>query len=311
MIISAMDFFKHDVTLPNRLDGLPHKLSDVTGLQIGSFKTNDGVSLNYWKAGSGAPLVFVPGWSSNGAEYINLIHLLKDKFTVYVLDQRNHGLSEKVKFGNRIARFSMDLHEFLNAENIEKAHLCGWSMGCAVIWGYVDLFGTDRVEKFIFIDEAPSIYCHSNWTEEQRINAGAFTASAEIMIDMYYGRGTTNRLQVNTDLFNFYNTADAPAFENSIALCEQVCPHDKESLEPVLFDHILNDWRDVFHYKIDKPTLVVSGEHSNWVESQRWIVKTIPNGELLIYDKHEHGDHFLHLKSPQKFALDLTEFLNG
>ncbi|WP_102030681.1 alpha/beta fold hydrolase [[Mannheimia] succiniciproducens] len=310
MTISALDFFKRDVTLPNQLDGLPHKLSDVTGLQIGSFKTNDGVSLNYWKAGSGEPLVFVPGWSSNGAEYINLIHLLKDKFTVYVLDQRNHGLSDKVKFGNRISRFAMDLHEFFNAENIEKAHLCGWSMGCSVIWGYVDLLGTSRVEKFVFIDEAPSIYCHSNWTEEERINAGAFTTSAEMMIDMYYGRGTCNMLQVNTDLFNFYNTIDALAFENSMALCDQVCPHDKDALEQVLFDHILNDWRDVLINKIDKPTLVVSGEHSNWVESQRWIAQTVPNSEDLIYGKHEHGDHFLHLKMPQKFAGELTEFLN-
>ncbi|SEQ68263.1 alpha/beta fold hydrolase [Basfia succiniciproducens] len=310
MTISALDFFKRDVTLPNQLDGLPHKLSDVTGLQIGSFQTNDGVSLNYWKAGSGEPLVFVPGWSSNGAEYINLIHLLKDKFTVYVLDQRNHGLSDKVKFGNRISRFSMDLHEFLNAENIEKAHLCGWSMGCSVIWGYVDLFGSNHVKKFVFIDEAPSIYCHSNWTEEERINAGAFTTSAEMMIDMYYGRGTTNQLQVRTDIFDFYNTVNAPAFENSMALCDQVCPHDKDALEQVLFDHILNDWRDVLINKIDKPTLVVSGEHSNWVESQRWIAQNVPNGEALIYGKHEHGDHFLHLKMPQKFAGELTEFLN-
>lgn len=145
MTISALDFFKRDVLLPNKLDGLPHKLSDVEGLQIGSFKTNDGVTLNYWKAGSGKPLVFVPGWSSNGAEYINLIYLLKDKYTVYVLDQRNHGLSDKTKLGNRISRYSMDLHEFLNMENIDKAYLCGLVNG---MFGDLGLCGFIRLKPY-------------------------------------------------------------------------------------------------------------------------------------------------------------------
>lgn len=309
MIKKALDYFGKDVVFPHSIAGLPSKLSDVEGLEIGQFKTNDGVLLNYWKAGQGKPLVFLPGWSSNGAEYINLIYLLKEKFEVYVLDQRNHGLSQKVNYGNRISRFSADLNDFLNATNIKKAHFCGWSMGCSVIWSYIDLYGQDCIEKLVFIDEAPSIYCHSNWTEEERINAGAFTSSAEGMIDAFQGRAPFNSLIVNTDLFNFYNTVDAPSFENSQFLCDAVSPHDKEALERVQFDHILNDWRDVITHKISKPTLVVSGEHSNWLESQRWIANIVPNGRILIYGKHEHGDHFLHLKKPQKFAQELAEFL--
>ncbi len=92
MIKTALEYFGHDYEFAHSIPGLPTKLSDVKGLEIGSFQTNDGVKLTYWKAGKGTPLVFVPGWSSNGAEYINLIHLLKDKYEVYVLDQRNHGL---------------------------------------------------------------------------------------------------------------------------------------------------------------------------------------------------------------------------
>lgn len=206
---TASDYIGKDIVFSHALAGLPNKLSDVDGLEIGQLQTNDGVSLNYWKAGQGTPLVFVPGWSSNVAEYINLIYLLKDKFKVYVLDQRNHGLSQKVAFGNRIARFSTDLNDFLNTANIEKAHLYGWSMGCSVIWGYIDLFGDNRIEKPVFIDEQPSTYCHSNWTEEERVNTGAFTISAESMIDMYYDRGPSNRLSVNTDIFDFYNTQAA------------------------------------------------------------------------------------------------------
>ena len=306
---TALQYFGRDHDFPNSIPGLPNRLSDVHGLEIGSFQTNDGIALAYWKAGKGKPLIFIPGWSSHGAEYINLLHLLKEDFEVYVLDQRNHGLSDKVLFGNRISRLSADLNDFINELGIDKAHICGWSMGCSVIWSYIDLFGVDKIEKLVFIDEAPSIYCHSNWTEEERIKAGAFTVSAERMIAMYNGTLPANRLLVDTDLFNFYTTEGAPAFENSRLFADEFVPSDRAALEHVLFDHILNDWRDVLLHKVSRPTLVVSGEHSNWVESQRWIAATVPGGRAIIYTKNEHGDHFLHLKDPVKFSEQLRSFL--
>lgn len=306
----ALQYFGRDFNFPNTLPGLPSRLSDVEGLEIGSFRTNDGVSLAYWKAGQGRPLVFIPGWSSSGAEYINLIHLLKEDYEVYVLDQRNHGLSDKVAFGNRISRLSADVNDFFHALEIDKAFVCGWSMGCSVIWSYIDLYGSDKLEKLVFIDEPPSIYCHSDWTEEERVKAGAFTTSAEAMISMYYREGPSNRLVVDTDIFDFYTVKGAPAFENSHLFAGEFAPPDMEALKHVLFDHILNDWRDVLSRKIALPVLVVSGEHSNWVESQRWIAETVPDGRAVVYSKNGHGDHFLHLKEPRKFAEHLKTFLS-
>ncbi|NIJ79269.1 alpha/beta fold hydrolase [Xanthomonas cannabis] len=308
---SAMAYFGRDYSFRKRIEGLPEKLSDVKGLEIGEFHTSDGVRLAYWTSGQGAPLVLLPGWSAGGADYINIIHLLSKRFKVYVLDQRNHGLSEKAEFGNRISRFAADLNDFLVSQNIESAHLCGWSMGCSVIWGYLDIFGSARVQKLIFIDQAPSIYSHSDWTEEQRVQAGAFATSAERMIAMYYEETPASRLIVDTDLFDFYNSKGAPAFENSHAFMEDFVPQDRGALRRVLFDHILNDWRDVIQFKIDRPTLVMSGEHSDWVQSQRWIAEVVPDGRAIIYGKVEHGDHFLHLKNPIRFSAEVTAFLEG
>lgn len=305
----ALDFFGRDYNFPNSIADLPGKLSDVTDLEIGTFETNDGVSLSFWKAGRGEPLICLPGWSADGAEYINLLYRLGKKFEVYVLDQRNHGLSQKVEYGNRISRFSADLRDFMKPINVEKAHFFGWSMGCAVIWSYIDLFGSTAVKKLVFLDEAPSIYCHSDWSEEERVKAGAFTTSAERMIDFYYRHAPANRLLVNTDLFDFYTTEGAPAFADSHTFAAEFAPKDMEALKRVLFDHILNDWRDIFTHKIQAPTLVFSGEHSDWVESQRWIASTVPNGKAIIYGKDEHGDHFLHLKDPVRFSRELTRFL--
>ncbi|MEQ9923810.1 hypothetical protein ABRP60_02395 [Pectobacterium brasiliense] len=53
----------------------------------------------------------------------------------------------------------------------------------------------------------------------------------------------------------------------------------------------------------------MSGEHSNWVESQRWIAETVPDGQMIVYGKNENRDHFLHLKEPPKFSEQLKTFL--
>ena len=131
----AIEVLGSDFSFPHKLDGLPARLSDFSGLEIGSFTTNDGVRLSYWQAGEGEPLVFLPGWSASGARYINVIYLLANHYRVVVLDPRNQGLSQHVDYGTRIARFSMDFKELVDHLGLESAAYCGWSMGAAILWG--------------------------------------------------------------------------------------------------------------------------------------------------------------------------------
>jgi hypothetical protein len=54
---------------------------------------------------------------------------------VYVLDERNQGLSQKVEYGNRIYRNSMDLREFAEHLGVKSAYYCGWSTGVSILYG--------------------------------------------------------------------------------------------------------------------------------------------------------------------------------
>lgn len=310
MYKKPLEIFGRDYKFPNAIPGLPRRLSDLEDLEIGSFETNDNVTLSFWKAGKGDPLIFIPGWSADGAWYINLLYILSKQFEVYVLDQRNHGLSQKVTYGNRISRFSADLHEFLQHINVKQANFCGWSMGCSVLWSYIDLFGASAIKKLALIDEPPSTYCHTDWSEEERIKAGAFASSAEGMIDIFSGKVPGNRMTVNTELFDYYTVKGAPAFENSLTFANEFAPPDMDALIRVLFDSIMNDWRDIIAQRINVPTLVFSGECSDWVESQRWIASAIPDGNAIIYGVREHGDHFLMFKNPMRFSKELAMFFS-
>jgi non-heme chloroperoxidase len=296
-----------DYTFPNVIDDMPVKLSDFAGLQINSFTTNDGVRLNYWEAGSGDPIVFVPAWGASGAELINELWLLSKTNHVYVLDPRNQGTSEKTLKGQRIGRFSMDLNEFLDHIEVEKTVLAGWSMGVSVNWGYIDSFGTDRISKAVFVDEPVSIYTHADWSEEERLNAGGMTTSPERMIEAYRG-APTNQQIVDMKVVHRSQMVESPYARNALGLAEKVAS-DPDFTMLVLFDHAMNDWRDVIEHKLDIPVAVFSGQESNNLPSQKWIADTAPDGRLFNYSSEDEGDHFLMLKNPLKFVADLQAFM--
>ncbi|MFN7101650.1 MAG: alpha/beta fold hydrolase [Pseudorhizobium sp.] len=305
----ALEVLGKDFDFPNKIEGMPRKLSDFQGLQINTFETSDGVTLSYWEAGEGEPLIFVPGWSANGAEYVNVMYLLAQKYRVIVIDPRNQGLSEKVEYGSRISRFGADLKELVDHLGIQKANFSGWSMGASVIWSYIDLFGTATIRKAVFVDEPISIYSHSDWSEQERLDAGGTTTSAERMVAGYTAGAPLNSLVTDLKALERSMLKDSPYFVNSGAFASAFVKTEPEAIRRVLFDHVTNDWRDVIAHKIDVPVAIFSGEESTNLPSQRWAASTIPDATLYSYTSDEQGDHFLMFKNPIKFTNDLTSFL--
>ncbi|MFM2346687.1 MAG: hypothetical protein RL654_1440 [Pseudomonadota bacterium] len=306
----ALEVLGRDFTFPNRIEGLPERLSDVQGLQINRFTTRDGVKLAYWEIGSGRPVIFIPGWSAHGAEYINLLHLLGKHYRVLVLDPRNQGLSQQVDHGVRISRFAADLQEFTEHLGLKSADYVGWSMGAAVLWSRIDLFGTQGMRRLVFVDEPVSIYAHSDWSEAQRRQAGAMTTSVEHMQAVFTAGAAPDPKIIDTKVLERAMANDAPAYVNSQAFAAEFVRTDPNFAAQVLFDHATNDWQDVLRHKIDVPTAIFSGEYSNNLPSQRWMASVIPGASLQVYSQAEQGDHFLMFKNPMRFVRDLRAFLD-
>lgn len=298
----AIDVLGKDYTFSNRLEGLPAALSEFKGLEINSFTTSDGVNLSYWEAGRGKPLIFIPGWSANGAEYINVMYLLSEKYHVYVLDPRNQGLSDKVKHGMRISRYAADVKELTEHLGLQSANFCGWSMGASVLWSYIDLFGTKTINKVAFIDEPPSILTRAGMTNNERLQAGAMTDTPDRLIASFTS-GEAN------PVLERFMAMDSPYFVNSEGFARNFIQNDMNYLTLIMYDHASNDWRDVISKRINIPTAIFTGEYSPNLSSQRWMHMAIPNSQLYLYTKAEQGDHFLAFKNPMKFTQDLTAFL--
>jgi non-heme chloroperoxidase len=260
------------------------------------------VKLTYWEAGSGKPLIIIPGWSANGAEFINVMYMLREQYHVYVLDPRNQGQSDNVDYGMRISRYAMDVKELTNHLGIKSANYCGWSMGSSVLWSYIDLFGTKGMNKVVFIDAPPSILTRPGMTEQERLNAGAMVDYPEQLITAFTS-GEPNPVLDRAKLMDY------PYFENSESFASRFVKNDMKYMSLIMFDHASNDWRDVISKKINVPTAIFTGEYSPNLPSQRWMKSVIPSSTLYVYSKAEQGDHFLAFKNPVKFTKDLREFL--
>ena len=84
---------------------------------------------------------------------------------VVAYDQRFHGESDKPSFGLHVARLAADLHQVLETLDLQGVTAVGTSMGCAVLWGYQELYGLQpRVARCVFVDQAPLQNRAPGWT---------------------------------------------------------------------------------------------------------------------------------------------------
>jgi pimeloyl-ACP methyl ester carboxylesterase len=118
------------------------------------FVTLNGIKFNYldW-GGTGTPIVLLAGMGCTPHNFIEFAPALTDHFHVLGFSRRSHGLSEFTAEGNDISTGADDLHLFLDAIGIKRAHLVGHSMG----GGEISMFAArypDRVLRLVYLDGA-------------------------------------------------------------------------------------------------------------------------------------------------------------
>jgi microsomal epoxide hydrolase len=117
-----------------------------------TFLTSDGVSLHYLDSGSGAAVVFIPGWTMAADIFEPQINQLSSRFRVIALDPRSQGDSEKAPDGNYPARHAQDIKELLEHLQLQSAVLLGWSNGVPDVLTYVEQYGTAKLRGVVLVD---------------------------------------------------------------------------------------------------------------------------------------------------------------
>ncbi|KAI7836993.1 hypothetical protein COHA_009175 [Chlorella ohadii] len=276
--------------------------SPASKQQDSSVTCSDGCKLVWQKYGrpGGPAVVLIHGWSGS-RHYWDLTapYLASHGCCVYTYDQRFHGDSDKPAWGFHVARLAADLRELLVQLELIDVTVVGASMGCAVIWSYIELFGEDRLKQACFVDQAPLQNVAADWKWG---STGC------------YDLASLTRLQckLQSDFAGF--AKDNGAFCTSIPLAPEVTRvleqetlrADPNALAQLMADHTAIDWRPLLP-RIAIPCLNVVGRKSAvfpWYGVEV-VGKLIPNCHTVFF---ENANHWLYLEEPDKFNKLLSDF---
>ncbi|MEQ8965287.1 MAG: alpha/beta hydrolase [Azospirillaceae bacterium] len=272
--------------------------------------TNDGVTLRYLEAGSGRPLIMIPGWSQTVAEFRENIPALADQARVLAVDMRGHGESDKPRHGYRVSRLAADLHDMIEALDLSEVTLLGHSMGSSVAWCYLETYGADRIAGLVVVDQAPCCIAKPGWSEAQCLDYGVLMPNPQGAYDLY-AMLTSPEAEAETPGFlrgMFTDALDDDTF--GFVVAENLKMPRRYGAD-LVFDHLHNDWRDAIA-RITLPTLVIGAEASIFsAQSQRWIAGTIPGAAVDIVPAAEGGSHFMFLENARRFNERVGTFLAG
>jgi non-heme chloroperoxidase len=273
----------------------------------GQVTTNDGINLHYLEAGSGKPILMIPGWSQTAEQFKYQLTGLSDRYRVIAVDMRGHGESDKPEFGYKISRLAKDVDDLIQALDLDEVNILGHSMGSSVIWNYYDLFGPERLSKLLLIDQMPMITSNPAWAEEERVNSGAIFNPQSLYETINALAGPDGVETTRGFIGNMVTKSIAEA--EKAWIIERNLRMPRQHAATLLYNHSTQDWRDLIP-RIELPTLVVGGRVSvvPW-RSQEWIAQQIPGARLEIFEEEEGGNHFMFIEAPGKFNDIVAEFV--
>jgi non-heme chloroperoxidase len=283
--------------------------SRIAALPRRTVVMNDGAELSVIDLGSGPALIILPSWTNSAAQYHHQVADFAADHQVLAVDVRAGGLSAKVDYGLRISRFSADLREICDHFALDRFILMGHSMGCSIIWSYLDLFGPERVDALILVDQAATQLIQPWWSKEEALSYGA-TQTADDVFQFAARFAAPDGVEWTWQRYRPLFTKTFPPDEFDWAVRESLQMPRK--LAATLFlDHAMRDWRSIIT-RIRLPTLVVGAEMSVFpAVSQEWIARQIPGARLEIFAEKDGGSHFMCFENPIRFNGVVRDFLTS
>ena len=252
--------------------------------------TNDHVMLDYHIYGFGQPIILVAGYSGNQATWSGQIdQLVANGLQVITYDRRNHGDSDNVDYGMRLSRHGQDLAELIASLKLKKPILLGHSMGASSIWAYLSLYGDDNVLGIITEDQVPVMVKQKDW------QFGLFQADFEHVTEAMSKLPGTKLTNIKL----------SEQMKRQISLHYKL--FDFQYNAPLLFNSLLQDWRDVVARE-KVPHLFIAGDKLPLWPAQHAVVTSqlATKGEYVII---KDAGHIPHIEAPDTFNQIVSNYI--
>ncbi len=251
------------------------------------------MKLYFKKYGKGPSIVILHGFLGTSDNWITITRRLQDRFTVYLVDQRNHGRS----FSNKVHTLEVmadDLHELVVDQGMRDPVLIGHSMGGKVVMCYAKRY-RDEFDKLVIVDIAPKQYPPHHQELFDALNSidlkdlQSRTEAEEQIKPMVPDDAIRLFLLKNLDRTRegYRWKANLPVLEkNQLKVGEEVTGSDL-SLKPVYF---------------------IRGSDSEYVlrEDRGAIKRLFPNAKIMTI---KNSGHWPHAQQPESFYNTLKVLL--
>ena len=249
----------------------------------GYFTTSDGVRLHYLEAGSGPPIVFVPGWMNPAWIWEPQIRYFAKKYRVVALDPRSQGESEQVTEGHYPERRSQDIKELMDHLQLPPAVLVGFSMGVPEVLTYVSQFGTEKLRGVVLVDQPIS----------QFLDIEQFVWFVKML-------NTDRRQMLDQFLPIAFKQPQPEEYIEKVRAASLKVPTN--TAIALLAGYMGRDWRPVLE-KLDKPVLYTITKSR---ENQGEMLKTrLPSARVELFSE---SGHVIFADETDRFNAILEEF---
>jgi len=241
-------------------------------------------------------LIFLHGFPFNSASWAPQVEHFKNKFNVLAPDLRGHGNGPNGSGPWMIAHFAADLKALLDASKIDKAVICGLSMGGYIALHFAQQY-PERIAGLVLCDTQAD--ADSNEAKDKRY----------AMVEKIRQEGLSSFSEDFSKAVVCENTLkENPAVQKQLA--SMITANKAENIAMTLGALASRRDSNVYLPTFKFPTLIMVGAEDKITPlalSQK-LVDGIPNSKLQVI---ERSGHLSNLEQPAIFNQHLENFLSS
>jgi len=257
-----------------------------------------GNSISYMDEGDQGkmPIIFIHGFPFNKSMWENQLSVFKESHRVIAYDVRGHGNADSGTGEFSIDKFAKDLFHFMDALHLEKACICGLSMG-----GYIALTAVtqqpERIAALILCDTQ----CSADSEEGKKKRIEAIASIRENGLTEY----------ASNSLKKLFSENSLTRKKEAVQFIEQtILNTDVETICNTLLALAGRKETCTSLHAIDIPVLILVGieDQLTTPEAAKKMHALIPGSTLAVIDQ---AGHLTNLENPESFNLHLKKLLNS
>jgi len=261
------------------------------------------MQLNFRRFGKGPPLIILHGLLGSSENWLTIAKKVSSVFTVFLPDQRNHGLSPHNEIHDYDS-MSNDIYEFAEGLDMKKLFLAGHSMGGKTAMKFA-MSWPEMLQGLMIADISPVS------GEKDRLKA--YKEHYNILKSIK--ETDITEVTSRTDADNMLADKIPEGKVRSLILKNLQRDENKKFFWKINADILLNNLDNIVeeipfvHPVTGFPVIFLKGELSDYISEKDYSVITryFPAAEIRII---RNAGHWLHAENPEAVAEALLDLLD-